>query len=134
MKPELTTNAEELIARFGSQLAERFDQAIAQVSRSITNSDFESDRELRAYLEKFNPTERSIQIAQIAVRTFIHDFMSVLDDSDDFKIIGTTADGNQFDLRDLCPEGLHGNQLDWMEKYSAHEDVIGMLIEKSFEP
>jgi hypothetical protein len=134
VKPKLTRNSEELLKRFGKQLVERFDQTIAQVSRSITHSEIESDRELRVYLGKLDSNERSIQIAQIALRTFIHDFMSIMDESDDFKIIGTTGNGKHYDLRDLCPEGLHGNQLDWLEMYSSYEDVIGSLIKKSFEP
>jgi hypothetical protein len=58
--------------------------------------------------------------------------MSVLDESDDFKIVGTLKDGTEFDLRDLCPEGLHGNQLDWLEKYGEYEDIYQKLFEKDF--
>jgi hypothetical protein len=126
VKPELTRNSDELIARFGMQLARVFDNTLDQLSNSLNNSEVAIHKELRAYLETLPIGERLIKIAQSALETFIHDFMSSIDESDDFKIVGTTVDGKQFDLRDLCPEGLHGKQLDWLEDYGSYEDVYAI--------
>jgi hypothetical protein len=134
MKPELTKTPDELIARFGMQLARIFDDTLDQLSNSLGNSEVPIHRELRAYLDTLPVNERIIKVAQSALETFVHDLMSSLDESDDFKVVGVTIDGRQFDLRDLCPEGLHGKQLDWLENYGSYEDVYGMLIKRSGGP
>jgi hypothetical protein len=134
VKTELTKTPEELVARFGMQLARVFDNTLYQLSNSLSNSEVTIHKELRAYLGTLPIGERLIKVAQSALETFVHDFMSSLDESDDFKIVGTTTDGKQFDLRDLCPEGLHGKQLDWLEDYGSYEDVYSMLIRRSGGP
>jgi hypothetical protein len=86
----------------------------------LGNSDIPAHKELREFLAPLKRSEREIKIAQAALESFIHVFMARLDDSDDFKIVGTLEDGSQFDLRHLFPEGLHGSQLDWIEEFTNH--------------
>jgi hypothetical protein len=122
--------SKELIARFGMQLAEEFKYALQQVKMSLSTSEVPAHIELREYLNGVSQSERELLIAQHALEYFVHDFMAELDESDDFKIIGTLKDGTQFDLRELCPGGLHGNQFDWIEDYAHIKDIYTLISEK----
>ena len=132
MKEPPVTTRRELIDRFGYHVADRYNEALNMLKRSLSDSDVPAHRQFREYISKLSPRERELAIAQSVLASFIHDFMSVLDESDDFRIIGKLKDGAEYDLRDLCPEGLHGNQLDWIEKYGKYEDIYQKIFANEF--
>jgi hypothetical protein len=132
MKEPPVTTSSELIDRFGHQVADRYNKALDMLRRSLTVSEVPAHEQFREFIATLSPLERELAIAQSALASFIHDFMSALDESDDFKVVGILKDGTEFDLRDLCPEGLHGNQLDWLEKYGEYEDIYQKLLEREF--
>ncbi len=132
MKGPLENTSRDLIERFGRSLAENFLEALEQINRSLGNSDIPAHKELREFLAPMKRSEREIKIAQAALESFIHEFLASLDESDDFKIVGTLEDGSQFDLRDLCPEGLHGSQLDWIEEFTNHKSTYEKISENDF--
>jgi hypothetical protein len=132
MKEPPVKTTSELIDRFGHQVADRYNSALDMLKRTLADSEIPAHQQFREYVATLPSLERDLAVAQSALSSFIHDFMSVLDESDDYKIVGKLKDGTTFDLRDLCPEGLHGNQLDWLEKYGKYEDVYQKLFEKEF--
>jgi hypothetical protein len=132
MKEPPVSTSRELIERFGRTVVENYNSALRQLSRSLGDSNVPADQQLRAFLASLAKQEREMKIAHAALETFIDDFMASLDESDDFKVMGTLKDGTQFDLRDLCPEGLHGNQLDWIEDFAGHKSVYETIFEKDF--
>lgn len=122
----------ELIERFGKQLSEIFDHSLAQLTSALNDSDLETDKDFRKFLNEFSPKERDIKVAQKVLETFVHDIMASFDESNDFKIVGTLADQTNVDLRDLCEGGLHDDQLKWRERFSTHKDIYSMIFEKDF--
>lgn len=131
MKEPPVDTKRELIERFGKQLAEVFNHTLDQLTYALDDSEIEVHRNLRNFVAALPIEDRPHLVTQSALESFIHDLMSRFDESDDFKIIGTLKDGSQFDLRDLCPEGLHGNQLNWLEKYGSREDVYAKVSRES---
>jgi hypothetical protein len=132
VKEPPANTSQELIEKFGRTVAENYLRTLRQLRQSLGASSVPADEDLRAFLAPLSPQERELKIAQFAVESFIHDFMASLDESDDFKIIGTLRDGKQFDLRELCPEGLHGNQLDWIENFANQKTVYQTIFENDF--
>ncbi len=132
MKEKPINNNLELVKRFGRIVAENYVRALQQLNHSLGDSEAPADKDLRKFLAPLSNKEREIKIAEVALEFFIHDFMASLDESNDFKILGTLKDGSQVDLRDLCPEGLHGNQLDWIDNFANHKSVFTMIFEKDF--
>jgi hypothetical protein len=108
MKEPPVGTKSELIERFGKQLAEVFNHTLDQLTYALSVSEIEVHRNLRNFVATLPIEDKPHLVAQSALESFIHDLMSRFDESDDFKIIGKLKDGTQFDLRDLCPEGLHG--------------------------
>jgi hypothetical protein len=132
MKEPPVHTSEELIKRFGRTIAENYLKALRLLNQSLGDSSVPADKDLREFLVPLPQHERELRIAQVAVESFIHDFMASMDESDDFKIIGTLQDGAQFDLRQLCPDGLHGNQLDWIEDFANQKTVYSTIFESEF--
>jgi hypothetical protein len=132
MKEPPVHTSQELIERFGRTVAENYLRALRQLNHSLGDSSVPADKDLREFLAPLPQRERELRIAQVAVESFIHDFMASMDESDDFKIVGTLQDGTQFDLRQLCPEGLHGNQLDWIEDFANQKTVYSTIFEGEF--
>ena len=120
----------ELVDRFGRELVSVFENTMRQVARIMSKSEVPIHKKFRAFLETIPANERLTCVAQSALERFVHDLLSSFDESREFKIVGTLKDGTEIDLRDLCPEGLHGNQLDWFEKYSAFKDTYDMVEER----
>ena len=102
------------------------------LQKNLVNPEFPVHQKFREYVSVLPPLEHDLAVAQSALASFIHDFMALLDESDDFKIVGQLKDGTTFNLRDLCPEGLHGNQLDWLEKYGKFVDVYQTILLEEF--
>jgi hypothetical protein len=132
VKEPPASTSQELIEKFGRSVAENYIRALRQLSQSLGDSSVPADKDLRTFLAPLSQQERELKIAQLAVESFIHDFMASMDESDDFKIVGTLQDGTLFDLRDLCPEGLHGNQLDWIENFANQKTVYSTIFENDF--
>ena len=133
MREKPVETGEELVDRFGKALVDVFDYSLIQLSRKLTDTGAASSKDFLQYLVDLPEAERPLRIAQYGLETFIHDFMFMFQDSETFKIVGKLASGEEIDLKDLCPEGLHGNQLDWMEEHSVNRDIGALLLDKEFK-
>lgn len=128
-KPQ-SKNGDEIVDVFGKKLAEAFDYSLIQSKRRLEDSILDSDIEFRRYLNVLSRTEKYQAVAQEALETFIHEFLFMIQDSLVFKLVGILESGEEVDLKDFAPEGLHGNQLDWLEEYGSHPLIESIIYDR----
>lgn len=116
------------LERFGEMVVGRFDYAIKQLRRSVTEGDRESDIIFKKYLKNFSEDERLVISGQRAIEIFLHDLMAAIEESNVFRIEALSEGGEWFDLRTVSDGGLNVDQLYWIDEFSANERISEKLV------